>query len=327
MLRSREILEHGWELGCHHPCPITADGDIIELKSLRYAITLGEELHFARAAQRHYVSPQPFGRQIQALERELGQRLFERNSRHVSLSPTGTTFLAQAKRLLAALDESVEAVREGRLQTEDHLVVGVLGFGLGDLTPLAMDALAKQLPHVSLSFRELDFLDQHEAVRTGAVDIAIVPVQERVNGFTADILFSVPRVVVVPVRSRWADAGFLNVEELVRQKWLPVSFGSRAEAEWAWPQPHCGSQSAVVTPAAIPAAVALTDTIAFHGAPARTYFPHPGVRFIDCDARGISVAVATRTGDTRQTVTAVRRILTSVATFHPPVPTAHSSAA
>ncbi|WP_425547511.1 LysR family transcriptional regulator [Actinomadura vinacea] len=40
-----------------------------------------EELHFGRAARRHYTGAQPFGRNIQGLEREVGVRLFERTSR------------------------------------------------------------------------------------------------------------------------------------------------------------------------------------------------------------------------------------------------------
>ncbi|WP_206061253.1 LysR family transcriptional regulator [Nonomuraea basaltis] len=50
----------------------------MEIRSLRYAVTLAEELHFGRAAQRHFIAPQPFGRHIQRLEREVGRRLFER---------------------------------------------------------------------------------------------------------------------------------------------------------------------------------------------------------------------------------------------------------
>jgi DNA-binding transcriptional LysR family regulator len=294
----------------------------MELRALRYAITLAEELHFGRAAQRHYISEQPFGRQIRALERELGQPLFDRTTRRVTLSPTGTTFLAQTRRLLTALDEAVEGMRLGRAEQDDHLVFGVLGFGLADMATLVSDALAQQLPGLTLSFRELDFLDQHEAVCTGAVDIAVVPVQEPVDGLEVERLFSVPRVVIVPARSEFADAERLQIRELEGAPWLPVSFGHRAEVEWAWPQPHVESRSSVVTPAAVPAAVAVTSTISFHGAPARKYFPHPAVRFVECDGRGISVCVATREGDRRPMVQAARRVITSAVAHHPDIPDA-----
>ncbi|HUY47618.1 MAG TPA: LysR family transcriptional regulator [Streptosporangiaceae bacterium] len=55
----------------------------MDLQELRYAVTLADELHFGRAARRHFISEQPFGRRIQRLEREAGCLLFERTSRRV----------------------------------------------------------------------------------------------------------------------------------------------------------------------------------------------------------------------------------------------------
>jgi DNA-binding transcriptional LysR family regulator len=76
----------------------------MDIRSLRYAITLAEELHFGRAAQRHYIGAQPFGRHIQNLERELGVRVFERTSRRVSVTPAGAQVLAEAQAIVDAVD-------------------------------------------------------------------------------------------------------------------------------------------------------------------------------------------------------------------------------
>lgn len=76
----------------------------MDIRSLRYAITLAEELHFGRAAERHYISAQPFGRHIQGLERELGVQLFARTSRRVTLTPAGTRVMAEIRVILAAVD-------------------------------------------------------------------------------------------------------------------------------------------------------------------------------------------------------------------------------
>lgn len=65
----------------------------MEIRTLRYVVTLAEELHFGRAAGRHFISAQPFGRHIQRLERELGVRLFQRTSRRVQLTPMGESFV------------------------------------------------------------------------------------------------------------------------------------------------------------------------------------------------------------------------------------------
>ncbi|WP_433189354.1 LysR family transcriptional regulator [Actinoallomurus sp. CA-150999] len=85
----------------------------MDFRSLRFAITLAEELHFGRAAQRHYIGAQPFGRHIQELERELGVRLFERNSRRVTVTQAGARVLAEAQAILNAVDALTDSRTNG----------------------------------------------------------------------------------------------------------------------------------------------------------------------------------------------------------------------
>ncbi|MGW0808589.1 LysR family transcriptional regulator [Nonomuraea sp. NPDC002799] len=77
----------------------------MDIQALRYAVTLAEELHFGRAARRHHISAQPFGRRIRRLERELGRPLFARTSRRVALTPAGEQFVRRARAILADIDD------------------------------------------------------------------------------------------------------------------------------------------------------------------------------------------------------------------------------
>ncbi|WP_053847361.1 LysR family transcriptional regulator [Streptomyces sp. NRRL B-24085] len=277
----------------------------MDIRALRYAVTLAEELHFGRAAQRHYISPQPFGRHIQRLERELGTKLFERTSRRVTLTPEGERLIAEARALL----DTVDSLTEHRRRTTDEklLTLGVLGFGLAERWTDLTAAVHGHDPEIAFSYAELDLADQYEAIRSHRVDVGIIQYVGPVDGLVFEHAMTVPRVVVVPARSPLADADRLTEADLSDSPWLPIALAHPALEAWSGPAAD-GSHShgALRHPAAIPAAVATTGHIALHAEAASRFYPHPDVRFVPLDGPPVKIAVATRATDDRYAITAVR---------------------
>jgi len=72
----------------------------MELRHLKYFITIGEEQHYGRAARRLRVAQPALSRQIQDLEEELGFPLFDRLPRGVKLSAAGKLFLEDVRRIV-----------------------------------------------------------------------------------------------------------------------------------------------------------------------------------------------------------------------------------
>jgi DNA-binding transcriptional LysR family regulator len=79
----------------------------MSLQQLQYFVAVAEEEHVTRAAERLRISQPPLSRQIQALEDELGQPLFERRGRGIALTEFGRYFAAEATAILAHVDRVI----------------------------------------------------------------------------------------------------------------------------------------------------------------------------------------------------------------------------
>ena len=105
----------------------------MDIKRIRYAIALAEELNFARAAEKVNLSQPALSRSIQTLEEELGLMLFDRDNRNVALTTVGAVFLEQARRLiyqLRSMERDMKLIRGGE--------IGQVAFGVGPLPTAGM---------------------------------------------------------------------------------------------------------------------------------------------------------------------------------------------
>jgi len=126
----------------------------MELRHLRYFVTVAEELHFGRAAQRLHLSQPPLSMQMKALEQELGAQLLERSPRRVELTPAGQVFLKEAREILARVEQAGDAARRAARGEVGELIVGFVTIADYNLLPQTLSAFRARNPGIRLVLRE-----------------------------------------------------------------------------------------------------------------------------------------------------------------------------
>src|SRR3954451_563770 len=107
----------------------------MELRQLRFFLTLAEELNFRRAAEREHIAQPAFSGQIRRLERELGVRLFDRTSHYVRFTDAGRLFLVEVVPALEQVDRAGAVARAAGRGDLGSVTVGFIGSARPDVTP------------------------------------------------------------------------------------------------------------------------------------------------------------------------------------------------
>lgn len=182
-------------------CTHLVDTDIVgrvELRHLRYFVTVAEELSFTRAARVLQMSQPPLSQQISALERELGVRLFERTSRHVELTDSGRVMLREARAILGRATD-LRRVAAGAVEggVEHPLRIGSVPSGFAMLLPAVLPVFRRQHPAVTLLVSALDVAEQVQALSRGQIDIGVLRTVGPVVGLDATTIANEPLVVAM----------------------------------------------------------------------------------------------------------------------------------
>ena len=126
----------------------------MEMQQLRYVVAVARTGNFSRAAEQCRVAQPSLSQQIQKLEEELGERLFDRMKRETRVTPHGEAFLRRAVRIL----EEVEAAQREASDAKDLLrgtvTVGVLPTIAPYLLPDVMAEFIEKFPGIEIIVHE-----------------------------------------------------------------------------------------------------------------------------------------------------------------------------
>jgi len=186
----------------------------VELRHLRYFVTVAETLHFGRAAEQLHIAQPPLSQQIRRLEAELGVRLLQRTSRRVGLTDAGRLFLVEARRTLTQADRAAKvAVRAYRGEL-GRLTIGYMASAKLSVFPRVLPAFRERYPDVHLVLQILAPREQFQRLRAGRLDVGFVRLPARDRRLAIVPVFREPLVAVLPKRHAFARQRTVSLRSL-----------------------------------------------------------------------------------------------------------------
>ncbi len=208
----------GWAVQEYRDGPDTELAAGVELRQLRYFVTLAEELHFGRAAEREHIVQSALSQQVQRLERELGVRLLERSTHSVSLTAAGALFLVEARQILAHVDRAAAAARRA-VGTASTLRVGIIDASY-DSMPQILHEVQARYPDLVIHQVEASVPGQYQQLAEGRLDVGIGRAALAPPGIASLLFRHDPLGVLVPTGHRFAGLDAIPVAVLAEEPLL-----------------------------------------------------------------------------------------------------------
>lgn len=192
----------------------------MEMNQLRYMVALARTGNFSRAAELCNVSQPSLSQQIQKLEDELGERLFDRMKRQTKLTPHGKAFLPRAIFILEEADTALREASEARSLISGTCTIGVLPTIAPYLLPGTIANFARKYPGVEIVVQEDTTAQLLRQLLTYEIEIAFAshPIQD--SRFEIKELFAEELFLALPPGHPLAKKRALSAAHLKGERFI-----------------------------------------------------------------------------------------------------------
>ena len=196
---------------------------MVDIKQLRYFVAVAETLHFGRAARRLNLTQPPLSRQVAALEKDLGVRLLERHARTAILTPAGQQFLADARAVLASLDQACRNAKRAESGEMGQLTIGFMMVAAHHVMPRLARAYATAFPDVRLKLAEVIPGDLPDALAAGKFDVGILFPTHPIPGLRTRLVHREPLCAAIPSGHRLSTRTDLEAADLAGESFIMIA--------------------------------------------------------------------------------------------------------
>lgn len=192
----------------------------MELMQLRYFVAVADVQSFTEAARLLHVSQPALSYQIKRLENELGARLFDRTSRHVSLTVDGRTFLPLAQGVLSKAAEALQIMEERLGVVTGDVALGVIPSVGSSIVPALLASFSNNFPGIAVRLVEAGSQELERDVLDGSIDCAIITVPATPAALEISPLITEELLLTVPPGHPLAERASVALAELAEESFI-----------------------------------------------------------------------------------------------------------
>ena len=192
----------------------------MELRHLRYFLTLAQDLHFSKAAEKLNIVQPALSRQIKELEKELGFRLFERNKRNVHLTAAGDYFKKEAASIFGTLEEARQTAKLIAEGLSGEIRIGYVGSAAYKVIPELIASINKEFPNAQVYLSEQSSAQQVEQLQNGQLDICFIRNTTTGKNIVQKIITEDTFSLVFPTSHWFAKKKINSLEELKNERFI-----------------------------------------------------------------------------------------------------------
>lgn len=193
----------------------------MELRHLRYFVTIAETGSFSAAAEKLFISQPPLSSQIKQLEEEIGVPLFTRLPRGVQLTQAGIRFLTESKAILAHVERAKAVARHANNENGGHLSIGFVPSASHTILPRFIAQLRLIRPDIEISVKELVTAEQIEAIEKRIIDVGISrPSNLTRHNTTVAAEISDPFCIAMPLEHPLAKLKTIDLRQIATENFV-----------------------------------------------------------------------------------------------------------
>ncbi|CAL8479177.1 LysR substrate-binding domain-containing protein [Caballeronia sp. S22] len=186
----------------------------MDIRQLRYFISVAEEGNFSRAAERLHISQPPLSQQIKSLEDSLRVTLFVRGRHGARLTRAGEALLVRARSIVGDCDSVEKLLRRVADGLEGYIRIGIINSVMYGPLPRTMHQFQKHNPEVEWTLHELLPDKQQEALVRGQIDVGFACSPTEHRELRSILVYPQPLVVALPDSHPLADCRSVRLRVL-----------------------------------------------------------------------------------------------------------------